>query len=287
MVNKYLFSAVMVIIAVLLYAYAILNSNSVFLSAALIPLVVALVGPIITETFELRQRLEEFKERSYAEIDRMYFDLLQFTFANPEMYDEEFTNSCSKSGDRKLKYDIYALSYWNMCETVYDNVILSELNDSLYGGGNSQIKAMPHGQSCPQTSRTWIPVMLEAKHLHGRWFSANRDQFKADFVEYINRLDNVTLDESVMDKEGVAEVILRYANKNYDKPRILAYLERRWKGASVMEVKLRVCEDFLLGILIRFENGNPILVIDPAYTHCGYEDKVKEAGYTSARVVRF
>lgn len=103
---------------------------------------------------------------SYSNIDHLYFELLKLGIEHPEFVNPDYTQDYERKfdGNDRFRYDLYAFSAWNICETIYDRRKDSGLLES------------------------WDPVLRTENHLHRKWLDqpANRTKFKQSFVRYIN-----------------------------------------------------------------------------------------------------
>lgn len=97
----------------------------------------ALTGAILAlylNQTQLEATLEEFRESNhlihYAELDRLYFDLLKVALEHPHL-----RNPASIGNDalRRQQYDTYAYMVWNFIETVIDRV---EMEKAIACRGN-------------------------------------------------------------------------------------------------------------------------------------------------------
>ena len=105
------------------------------------------------------------QEQRYADLDRLYFDVLNVGLVNPKFRNKKFTSNYKdkfKDEDELQKYECYAYIVWNFCETIYDRK-----NSKLF--------------------RTWKPVIITENSIHREWFDnpENHGKFKTPFIEYI------------------------------------------------------------------------------------------------------
>jgi hypothetical protein len=101
------------------------------------------------------------REGYYAELDRVYFELLKIGLERP--YLRAPTSPTDPA--RASEYDAYAFMVWNFLETVVDR--------------------------CDRVSmlrETWYPVVATEGALHRAWFdlAENRRKFKARFCRFID-----------------------------------------------------------------------------------------------------
>lgn len=90
----------------------------------------ALIGAIFTlymNQTQLEATLDEFRESNqlihYAELDRLYFDLLQLAVQHPHLRNPDGIDDQAK----RQQYDAYAYMVWNFIETVIDRVEMEKL----------------------------------------------------------------------------------------------------------------------------------------------------------------
>lgn len=101
---------------------------------------------------------------SYDVFDATYLGILKSGMKNPSFRNSILTNDFenSFSGNKKIKYEIYAFMSWNFCETIYDN-------------GNDELM------------KTWSVVIDTENALHRKWFDhpESISKFKESFRLYI------------------------------------------------------------------------------------------------------
>jgi hypothetical protein len=101
------------------------------------------------------------REGYYAELDRIYFELLKIGLERPYLR----APTPPTDSARASEYDAYAFMVWNFLETVVDR--------------------------CDRVSllrETWYPVVATESALHRAWFdvSPNRLKFKDRFCRFID-----------------------------------------------------------------------------------------------------
>ena len=105
------------------------------------------------------------REKSYADIDCLYLELLKLAMQYPKFLDTKNTSNYKNAfkGDDLLRYETYAYISWNICETIYDRK-----DEKLF--------------------ETWKPVILAENKLHRKWFDnpENYHKFKDKFRQYIH-----------------------------------------------------------------------------------------------------
>jgi hypothetical protein len=123
---------------------------------------VAGIGIVATLFFTLWSWAKSVRAGYYAELDRMYFDLLQMAVERPYLLDADAITDPM----HKREYELYAFMVWNFLETVYDRC-----------GRNKQL------------TETWYPVVAAENQQHRKWFdvAANRTRFKKRFIDFIEK----------------------------------------------------------------------------------------------------
>ncbi len=119
------------------------------------------VGIILTLFYSAWTFATSLRESYYAELDRVYFELLKMVLERPYLL--------SPPHDDELKgaeYEAYAFMVWNFLETVVDRC---------------------EGTSNKRLRDTWYPIIDTENRLHRAWFDAeaNRHKFKAQFRRFI------------------------------------------------------------------------------------------------------
>ncbi len=122
----------------------------------------AAVGIILTLLYSLWSFTRSLRASYYAELDRMYFDLLKIAMERPYLLN--FAEASDQQ--QQQEYEIYAFMIWNFLETVYD-------------------RCHQH----KQLRDTWYPIISAENLLHRKWFdeSANRTRFKQAFIAFIEK----------------------------------------------------------------------------------------------------
>jgi hypothetical protein len=121
---------------------------------------VAIVCTLLYSVWSYRTTL---RDSYYAEIDRVYFELLKLGLERPYLLDYPQ----SPEAGRAREYDAYAFMVWNFVETVFDR---------CQGRGKRRLR------------ETWYPV-IEAETLrHRHWFErpGNRAKFKDRFRRFVD-----------------------------------------------------------------------------------------------------
>jgi hypothetical protein len=136
---------------------------TVWAKAQVIAEVAGNIGIVFTLFYSVWSFRTTLRDSYYAELDRVYFDLLQLGLEHPELVD--FPESPDPTKVRE--YDAYAFMVWNFVETVYDRC---------------------QGWSKRRLRETWYPVIAAEAVRHRRWFDLpqNRSKFKAPFCRFID-----------------------------------------------------------------------------------------------------
>lgn len=103
---------------------------------------------------------KSLKLSNYAEMDRMYFDLLNLRLEKAHLQGQQATNA---SDQNRREYENYAFMVWNFLETIHDRC--------------ERDKAL-----CD----TWFPILKHEGLLHKEWFERPDSalKFKPQFVEF-------------------------------------------------------------------------------------------------------
>ena len=121
------------------------------------------LGIVLTLFYSIWSFRTTLRDSYYAELDRVYFDLLQIGLEHPDLLD--FPASPDPSNARR--YDAYAFMVWNFVETVYDR---------CQGWWKRRLR------------ETWYPVIAAENARHRAWFDRpeNRLKFKEPFRRFID-----------------------------------------------------------------------------------------------------
>ncbi|HVH09518.1 MAG TPA: hypothetical protein VM736_06955, partial [Gemmatimonadales bacterium] len=113
------------------------------------------IGLLFTLFFAIWSFRTTLRDSYYAELDRMYFDLLQIGLEHPELADVP----TSPDSRQARQYDAYAFMMWNFVETVFDRC---------------------QGMWKRRLRETWFPVIAHESSRHRAWFDRpeNRRKFK-------------------------------------------------------------------------------------------------------------
>jgi hypothetical protein len=120
------------------------------------------VGIILTLFYSAWTFATSLRENYYAELDRVYFDLLKIGLERPYL----LTPPPPSEPVKTREYDTYAFMVWNFVETVVDR---------CEGASNRHLR------------ETWYPIIATENALHRAWFDvpANRRKFKDRFCRFI------------------------------------------------------------------------------------------------------
>ena len=124
----------------------------------------AAVGIVFTLFYSVWSFSRTLRDAYYAELDRVYFDLLKIALERPYLLEPATLSDPAK----QREYDAYAFMVWNFVETVFDR---------CQGWWKKSLR------------ETWYPVMEAENALHRQWFDlpANRIKFKRHFCDFIER----------------------------------------------------------------------------------------------------
>ena len=121
------------------------------------------IGIVLTLCYSAWTFATTLREGYYAELDRVYFDLLKIGLERPHLL-----GSLPPTDPAKRKeYDAYAFMVWNFIETVVDRC---------------------EGASTKHLRETWYPIIAAENMLHRAWFDVpeNRRKFKERFCRFID-----------------------------------------------------------------------------------------------------
>jgi hypothetical protein len=140
---------------------------------------------------QLEATLTEFRESNYlthyAELDRIYFDLMKLAVEHPHLRRPETIADPTQ----RRQYDAYAYMVWNFIETVIDRI---EMENAIARLRDPEPTAAP--RSTPNGSgndgcgldleQTWRAAIGVETRIHGAWWTqANADLFKPGFAERV------------------------------------------------------------------------------------------------------
>ena len=126
------------------------------------------IGIVFTLLYSVWSFKTTLRDAYYAEIDRVYFELLKIGRERPELltYPTSPTSPASPDPAKASQYGAYAFMVWNFLETIYDRC---------------------QGWSKRRLRETWFPIIAAENDLHRAWFELpeNRRRFKQRFVRFI------------------------------------------------------------------------------------------------------
>jgi hypothetical protein len=120
------------------------------------------IGIVFTLFYSVWSFKTTLRDAYYAEIDRVYFELLKIGMERPEL----LSFPASPDPAKAREYGAYAFMVWNFVETIFDRC---------------------QGWSKRRLRETWYPIIAAENALHRQWFEApeNRRRFKQRFVRFI------------------------------------------------------------------------------------------------------
>jgi hypothetical protein len=121
------------------------------------------LGIVLTLFYSVWSFTTTLRDSYYAELDRVYFELLKVGLERPDLL--AFPTSPDPAKARE--YDAYAFMVWNFVETVFDRC---------------------QGWSRRRLRETWYPIIAAENALHRAWFDVpeNRCKFKERFGRFID-----------------------------------------------------------------------------------------------------
>jgi hypothetical protein len=123
------------------------------------------LGIVFTLFYSVWSFTTTLRDAYYAEIDRVYFELLKIGLERPELLAYP-TSPASRDPAQEGPYGAYAFMVWNFIETIFDR---------SQGWSNRRLR------------ETWYPIIAAENALHRAWFELpeNRRRFKQRFVRFI------------------------------------------------------------------------------------------------------
>jgi hypothetical protein len=121
------------------------------------------IGIVLTLFYLVWSFTTTLRDSYYAELDRVYFELLKIGLERPDL----LTFPTSPNAAKAREYDAYAFMVWNFVETVFDR---------CQGWSNRRLR------------ETWYPIIAAENAVHRAWFDLpeNRCKFKERFVRFID-----------------------------------------------------------------------------------------------------
>jgi hypothetical protein len=123
------------------------------------------IGIVFTLFYSVWSFTTTLRDAYYAELDRVYFELLKIGLERPELLSYS-TAPASPDPAKAGQYGAYAFMVWNFLETIFDRC---------------------QGWSKRRLRETWFPIIAAENELHRGWFELpdNRRRFKQRFVRFI------------------------------------------------------------------------------------------------------
>jgi hypothetical protein len=120
------------------------------------------IGIVCTLFYSVWSFTTTLRDAYYAELDRVYFELLKIGLERPDLLSFPASPDPAKAG----QYGAYAFMVWNFVETIFDRC---------------------QGWSKRRLRETWYPIIAAETALHREWFEVpeNRRRFKQRFVRFI------------------------------------------------------------------------------------------------------
>jgi hypothetical protein len=121
------------------------------------------IGIVLTVFYSVWSFTTTLRDSYYAELDRVYFELLKIGLERPHLL--LFPTAPDPAKTRE--YDVYAFMVWNFVETIFDRC---------------------QGWSRRHLRETWYPIIASENALHRAWFDLpeNRCKFKERFGRFID-----------------------------------------------------------------------------------------------------
>ena len=123
------------------------------------------IGIMFTLFYSVWSFTKTLRDAYYAELDRVYFELLRIGLERPELLSYP-TSPASADPAKAGQYGAYAFMVWNFLETIFDRC---------------------QGWSKRKLRETWFPIIAAENDLHRAWFELpeNRRRFKQRFVQFV------------------------------------------------------------------------------------------------------
>jgi hypothetical protein len=120
------------------------------------------IGIMFTLFYSVWSFTRTLRDAYYAELDRVYFELLKIGLERPDL----LSFPASPDPAKATAYGAYAFMVWNFVETIFDRC---------------------QGWSKRRLRETWYPIIAAENALHRQWFDLpeNRRRFKQRFVRFI------------------------------------------------------------------------------------------------------
>jgi hypothetical protein len=120
------------------------------------------IGIVFTLFYSVWSFTRTLRDAYYAELDRVYFELLKIGLERPDL----LSFPASPDPGKATEYGAYAFMVWNFVETIFDRC---------------------QGWSKRRLRETWYPIIAAENALHREWFDRpeNRRRFKQRFIQFI------------------------------------------------------------------------------------------------------
>lgn len=121
------------------------------------------VAIVLTLFYSVWSFTTTLRDAYYAELDRVYFELLKIGLERPALLAFPTVPDPAKARE----YDAYAFMVWNFVETIFDRC---------------------QGRSKRRLRETWYPIIAAENAVHRAWFDQpeNRSKFKERFGRFID-----------------------------------------------------------------------------------------------------
>lgn len=119
-----------------------------------------LLGTVVAGIVSLRRFSETLKHAHYAELDKLYFEIVKLTITDPYLSEP----LSAKAVENRGTYDSYAFLMFNFLETIADRA-----QNNVY------------------LCQTWYPIVRHEYTLHKDWLAEanNRSRFKTTFLTFL------------------------------------------------------------------------------------------------------
>lgn len=199
-------------------------------------------------------------DTSYADVDKMYADLLRISLQDPDLRVFDKTATFYKLSDKdpsRVKYETYAFMVWNLMETIYDR--------------------QKDRRGRFRLSETWIPAMIEENRLHYTWFKHNLRLFKDEFQRFVTeKLNDINVTEGTLaDLDEVYPRLVRDfpPAERLERSRVEFLMSKRRYRLILARHRLF---DHVLGYAFIFEPESPqVTWLD----YMGIESRFQNSGY--------
>ena len=130
----------------------------------------------------------------YATFDTLYQKILDIGLDHPELRDPVKTVDYKRhfEGSNLIRYETYAYMVLNVCETIADSLDLypERSNRILNLVESCFCRFLPSIADREQLKRTWQPVLVFERDLHGNWLVDQRGgvRFKQEFLTLLPKL---------------------------------------------------------------------------------------------------